>query len=106
MPILKTDEGQTVVRFGAGDIQMHTTVNPRGLLFEQAPEPHPIGSGATCCQDSDPVCGHELDPASNHMRFEFVQIESIDVVIEMLTMLKARMVGAPGDEDELILEDV
>lgn len=92
MPIIKGDNGETVVQFGDGDVlicasrqQGQTVENEISLVRD---EPHPIG------EYTEKHMGKTTADIDCPVRLQFAKSESVGVLIERLQHVKAQLEAA------------
>jgi hypothetical protein len=97
MPIIKTDENNIQVQFGAGDILIGSGMMgdyEQGLVTLVQQEPKPIG---TYVKHENPFVEMEAIPVS----LIFQKVESLDVLIERLQKTRKYMTGELDIKSEI-----
>jgi hypothetical protein len=80
-----------VLEFGKGNIAVCTT-EFGWLLYKQVEESHVVG-------EDDPNCiGQSIEEYDPDLIFTFSCVESIDVLVDLLTIARKRIAGEAGDE--------
>jgi hypothetical protein len=88
MPITKDNDGHTVVEMGVGDVFVGDGLcqEDRELLFI---EKH--FSGVKIGDEMPEMCGKSTTDYNNVVRVKFLKVESIDVIIHRLVLIRAAM---------------
>lgn len=95
--------GETIVRFGTGQVGVYAAVVGDGgvvnaVAFSLHQDPHPIG---------DPVpdaVGKSTHDIGCFLRFEFASVEAVQVVIDTLTEVRDALRGQQDARSELFFD--